>query len=124
VATTLAGANYGWNLMEGNHCYGGASCLSLPLQRPVLEYGHEDGCSITGGFVYRGSDIPGARGMYFYSDYCSGWLRSFRYAGGAATENQEWDVGALGNVLSFGEDARKELYILSANGTVYRLRGE
>jgi glucose/arabinose dehydrogenase len=122
VDEVRAAVNYGWNAMEGNHCYGGAACEGMTaLERPVLEYGHGDGCSITGGFVYRGSAIPSARGHYFYSDYCEGWLRSFRLSSGAATDQREWDVGSLGSVLSFGEDARGELYILSASGTVFRI---
>jgi hypothetical protein len=118
---TAGGLNYGWNVMEGRHCYGASSCDSTGLVQPILEYGHDQGCSITGGFVYRGSAMPELRGTYFYSDYCSGWLRSLRFEGNAVTAERSWDVGALGQVLSFGEDAAGELYALSANGTVYRL---
>jgi glucose/arabinose dehydrogenase len=123
VPATRSGMNYGWNIEEGNHCYGSRSCNTAGLQPPALEYGHADGCSITGGFVYRGRAIPAARGLYFYSDYCTGFLRSFRNANGIATERHDWRVTSLGSVLSFGEDATKELYVLSANGTVYRLTG-
>jgi glucose/arabinose dehydrogenase len=115
------GLNYGWNVMEGTHCYSPSSgCAQGGLTVPVLEYGHAQGCSITGGFVYRGAALPGLRGHYFYADYCEGWIRSFRYAGGQATEQRTWEVGSIGNVLSFGEDANRELYVLSAAGTVYR----
>jgi glucose/arabinose dehydrogenase len=113
--------NYGWNIMEGNHCFSSSSCSQAGLDVPALEYSHSDGCSITGGFVYRGDAIPGIRGHYFYSDFCTGFLRSFRYANGAATEQKTWNVGALGNVMSFGEDAAGELYVLSANGTAYKI---
>jgi hypothetical protein len=113
--------NYGWNVMEGNHCYGSSSCSQAGLDLPVLEYDHGDGCSITGGFVYRGAAIPGIRGHYFYSDYCSGFLRSFRLVNGAATDKRDWSVGSIGSILSFGEDASGELYVLSANGIVYKL---
>lgn len=115
------GLNYGWNVMEGRHCYGSSSCATQGLVQPVLEYGHDQGCSITGGFVYRGSAMPDLRGTYFYSDYCSGWLRSLRYDGSRVGEERSWDVGPLGQVLSFGRDANGEIYVLSANGTVYRL---
>ena len=71
--------------------------------------------------MYRGAAISSLLGTHFYADYCAGWVRSFRYANNAATEQQEWSFGALGNILSFGEDADGELYILSANGTVYRI---
>ena len=117
-----AGLNYGWNTMEGIHCYAPSSgCNQSGLTLPVLEYGHNEGCAITGGFVYRGSAIPSLRGTYFYADYCNGWVRSFRYANGAVTEQRDWNLGDLGNILSFGEDAAGELYILSANGTVYKI---
>ncbi len=115
------GLNYGWNVMEGRHCYGSSTCDEQGLVQPILEYGHDEGCSITGGFVYRGGAMPDLQGAYFYSDYCSGWLRSLRYDGTAIGEERSWDVGSLGQVLSFGEDAAGELYVLSANGTVYRL---
>ncbi len=115
------GRNFGWNIMEGAHCYNASSCDQTSLTLPVLEYSHADGCSITGGFVYRGSLAPAVRGQYFYSDYCSGFLRSFTFDGTAATDTTTWDVGDIGNVQSFGEDAAGELYILSTNGTVYRV---
>jgi glucose/arabinose dehydrogenase len=122
VTAAAAGVNYGWDVMEGRHCYEPSSgCTQTGLTLPILEYSHSEGCSITGGFVYRGAAIPSLQGTYFYADYCSGWVRSFRYANGAATEQQEWGFGNLGNILSFGQDAAGELYILSANGTVYRI---
>jgi glucose/arabinose dehydrogenase len=121
VPSTRGGLNFGWNVMEGMHCYGAASCSQQGLTLPVLEYGHSDGCAVTGGYVYRGSAIPFIRGLYFYSDYCSGWLRSFRYANGQATEQRSWTVGDAGQVTSFGEDGAGELYLTSTNGTVYRL---
>ncbi|HSG82075.1 MAG TPA: PQQ-dependent sugar dehydrogenase, partial [Gemmatimonadota bacterium] len=121
VAWDAGGVNYGWNRMEGRHCYGASSCDTNGLMLPVLEYGHSQGCSVTGGYVYRGAAIPAIRGHYLYSDYCSGFLRSFRLAGAEAVDQREWDVGDLGRVLSFGEDADGEVYVLSSNGNVYRL---
>jgi glucose/arabinose dehydrogenase len=121
VSDTSGGLNYGWNIMEGAHCFNGSSCNTSGLVLPVLEYGHQQGCSITGGYVYRGNAIPAIQGHYFYSDFCAGFLRSFVYANGITTDPREWDVGNLGNVVSFGEDASGELYILSQNGNVYRL---
>jgi hypothetical protein len=117
---SAGGLNFGWNLMEAAHCYGGSGCSQQGLTLPVLEYSHGEGCSVTGGYVYRGSAIPGLRGHYFYSDYCSGWLRSFRWNGSQAADRREWDVGSIGNVSSFGEDAAHELYVTSSNGRVYR----
>ena len=93
----------------------------MGLTLPALEYSHSDGCSIIGGYVYRGAAIPDIVGDYFYSDWCSGWLRSFRYEAGQVLDRQAWDVGSLGSVVSFGVDDAGELYILSQSGTVYRL---
>jgi glucose/arabinose dehydrogenase len=123
VNVALAGAgglNYGWNVMEGDECYGASACDRSGLTLPVLAYGHADGCSITGGYVYRGQAIPALRGHYFYSDYCGGWVKSFRQDGGAAADQRDWGL-KVGGVLSLGEDSAGELYVLSANGNVYRL---
>lgn len=114
------GLNFGWNLMEATHCYNSGGCSQQGLTLSVLEYSHADGCSITGGYVYRGSQNPSLRGHYFYADYCNGWIRSFRWDGSQAVDRKEWDVGSIGNVTSFGEDAARELYVTSANGKVYR----
>ena len=114
------GLNFGWKLMQGTHCYDSSGCSQQGLTLPVLEYSHADGCSITGGYVYRGSQLPALRGHYFYADYCNGWIRSFRWDGSQAVDRKEWDVGSIGNVTSFGEDAARELYVTSANGRVYR----
>jgi glucose/arabinose dehydrogenase len=121
VAASAKGVNYGWNIMEGTHCYASGSCSQSGLTLPVLEYGHSDGCSITGGIVYRGSRLPSLRGHYFYADYCRGWVRSFRYANGSALDQRSWSFGNIGSVTSFGQDAAGELYVVSTNGTIYRL---
>ncbi len=122
VPAGSGGLNYGWNVMEGSRCYRPAEgCTRTGLVVPVLEYGHAEGCSVTGGYVYRGSRIPALRGHYFYSDFCRGWIRSFRHQGGQALDPREWEVGDVDNVLSFGEDAAGELYVLSTNGRVYRI---
>jgi len=116
------GTNYGWSIMEGMQCYDARSCDMTGLTLPVLEYSHNDGCSVTGGHVYRGTAIPDLAGTYFYSDYCGGWVRSFRYVGGTVTEAHSWDALAPGGgVPSFGEDGAGELYVLSASGGVYRI---
>jgi hypothetical protein len=116
------GINYGWNVMEGSHCYRPPQgCDRQGLALPVVEYDHSQGCSVTGGFVYRGRSLPGLRGHYFYADYCTGWVRSFRYAGGRVTEHRQWRLGGLGDITSFGLDAAGELYICSGNGRVFRL---
>lgn len=119
--TDEPGLNYGWAIMEGSHCYQAGSCSETGLTRPVHEYSHDAGCSITGGHVYRGSGLPDLEGHYFYGDYCRGWVRSFRYDDGQATDHRSYDLGDLGSILSFGRDAAGELYILTGSGTVYRL---
>jgi glucose/arabinose dehydrogenase len=125
VAANRPGVNYGWRVLEANECFGASTCDSHGLERPALDYAHSDGaCSVTGGAVYRGTRIPAIVGHYFYSDYCAGFLRSFRYEDGQAVDRREWGVGALGRVLSFGEDLAGELYVLSEDGRVYRLEGE
>ena len=116
-----AGLNYGWNRMEGAHCYGMSLCTKGGLVLPALEYSHDDGCSITGGVVYRGKQLPFVQGHYFYSDYCEGFLKSFTYEAGVVTNRRTWKVDGLGSVMSFGEDAAGEVYVLSGNGNVYRL---
>lgn len=113
------GANLGWNVTEGTLCHADPDCTPGDFTLPVVEYGHDEGCSITGGFVYRGS-IEEIRGLYFYSDYCGGWLRSFRRTATGVSERKQWDVPSIGNVTSFGEDAAGELYAVSETA-VYRL---
>jgi glucose/arabinose dehydrogenase len=125
VGANRPGVNYGWRILEGTHCYAAATCNAQGLEPPAVEYSHDQGaCSVTGGAPYRGSLLPGAVGHYFYSDYCAGFLRSFRYENGRAVDQRSWDVGALGAVSSFGEDANGELYVLSRNGRAYRLEAQ
>lgn len=126
VSTAAGGAgkglNFGWSLMEGLHCFVSIPCDQTGLELPVLEYSHDEGCSITGGYVYRGSAIPELQGHYFYGDFCGGWVRSFRYEGGAAVDPFQWPTLAPGGaVTSFGEDAAGELYVASSEGRVFRI---
>jgi glucose/arabinose dehydrogenase len=121
VATAAAGGgkglDYGWNVMEGTHCYGASSCDRSGLTLPLLDYDHSNGqCAVTGGFVYRGAAIPALQGTYFYADYCSGWVRSFKLSGNQAAGTSQWDaLKPGGSIPSFGQDAAGELYILSAD---------
>jgi Glucose / Sorbosone dehydrogenase len=116
------GVNYGWDLMEGRHCFEGADCDTTGLTQPVLEYDHSHGCSITGGYVYRGSAIPELQGHYFYSDFCQGFVRSFRIEAGQAVDEFEWPTLRTGAaVVSFGEDAAGELYLTTAEGGVFKI---
>ena len=116
------GVNYGWSIMEGAHCFREPGCVQTGLTLPVLEYDHSQGCSVTGGYVYRGAAVPAVQGHYFYSDFCRRWVRSFRYAGGVVTEETSWPTLVTGGtIVSFGEDAAGELYILEAEGRVSRI---
>lgn len=121
-AGAAGGENYGWRLMEGTRCYNPSNCNPSGLTLPVLDYTHSDGCSVTGGFVYRGQAVPALQGLYLYSDYCAGWVRSFRYQNGSATDQRSWPtLSPGGQVTSYGEDAAGELYLLVAGGTVFRV---
>jgi glucose/arabinose dehydrogenase len=122
VAASAAGVNYGWNIWEGTLCYpSGASCSPAGITMPLVEYDHGDGCSITGGYVYRGAALPEVAGRYFYSDFCDGWLRSFLVANGVVIERTDWRFAPVGNIQAFGVDSRKELYVLTSAGSVYQL---
>jgi len=119
------GLNYGWSITEGLHCFDPPQdCDTSGISLPVLEVAHSDSgtCSIAGGVVYRGEAIPELVGHYFYSDYCGGYLRSFLYGDGTATEVQDWteQVGGIGGVISFGRSAVGEVYVMNAE-TVYRI---
>jgi len=119
-----AGVNYGWSVMEGFSCYNATTCTQTGLTPPVIDYAtHVAGtCSVTGGYVYRGSAIPDIRGHYFYSDYCAGFLRSFRYSNGAVVDQKDWGL-TMGSVASFGVDIGGELYVLSGDSVLKLVQG-
>ena len=106
--------NYGWATMEGPDCLDGADCDPAGLFLPQVAYGRDDGVSVIGGYVYRGSAIPEMVGHYFYSDFNNDWIRTFRYDG-AVTEHRDWSrvVEQPRFVWSFGVDGHGELYVLS-----------
>jgi glucose/arabinose dehydrogenase len=113
--------NFGWAAFEGSHDPDGRE-PSGPgeVVFPVAEYGHDEGCSITGGYVYRGEAVPAMRGRYVYGDVCSGRLWTLRAGRDSASDVRREDDEAEG-VASFGQDADGELYAVSLNGTVFRL---
>ncbi|NML62742.1 PQQ-dependent sugar dehydrogenase [Massilia sp. RP-1-19] len=128
LATLSQGAlNYGWNLMEGTLCFGTATCNQAALTLPAYEYDHGtndiNGCSIIGGYVYRGQAIPELAGRYFYSDFCGGYLKSLQATGtgNGVREPVDWNIPVIGNVVSFGRDADGELYIVGADGRVHKI---
>jgi len=123
------GRNYGWNRMEGTHCFPpGLSCNPAGITLPVAEYDHGVGCSVTGGFVYRGVELPELRGTYFYGDYCTGIVRSLRLVSGAPAVPRDWTPvlrtaagGPMQGLSSFGVDGKGELYLVLLSGEIYRL---
>jgi glucose/arabinose dehydrogenase len=122
--SSAGGENYGWRLMEGSSCFNPASgCNNGTLTLPVLEYDHTLGCSITGGYRYRGLENPALTGIYFYGDFCTG-----RIWGAAQNAQGDWTTTELLDtdlqIASFGEDEDGELYVASFSpspGAVYRL---
>ena len=122
VSVDDPGHNFGWINMEGTLCFAG-SCNGDGLTPPVLEYSHDEGCSITGGHVYRGTEIPELVGHYFYGDWCSGIVRTFRFVNGQVTDPQDWtsDLAAIGEVTSFGLDGAGNLYTANWDGEIHRI---
>ena len=120
--TGEGGLNYGWPLMEGTACYRPTTNCEVgqSLVLPAMDYPHSEGCSITGGYVYRGSAIPELSGHYLYSDYCRGWLRSLKAAGAGAAEHRTWAGIVATQAVSFGRDGAGELYLI-AGTRVWRL---
>ena len=122
------GLNYGWPITEGLHCFRPPSgCDATGLTLPVVEVEHGDAgtCSITGGVVYRGTEIPELYGHYLFSDYCGGYLRSFPIDSPTAPPT-DWtgQVGDAGQVVAFGTDSTGEVYVMNAAGSVLRLVAE
>jgi glucose/arabinose dehydrogenase len=114
------GVNYGWSRMEGRQCLV-EGCDQSGITLPLVQYGHADGCSVIGGYVYRGAALPALRGQYFYADFCEGWVRSVR-AEGEPGEPVDWPSLRPGrHITSFGEDAAGELYIITVEGGVFKI---
>jgi glucose/arabinose dehydrogenase len=125
INVEAGGENLGWRVMEGQECFGGAGvvCEPISMTTPVHVYGHDVGCSITGGIVYRGTALPAVEGRYFFADYCSGVIEGLRLKGQTPVEmvNTGEDIGSLGNVTSFGTDAEGEMLVLTDDGLVFRM---
>jgi glucose/arabinose dehydrogenase len=123
--------NYGWNRTEASHCFKPANgCDMTGITLPVLEYDHGIGCSISGGFVYRGKAIPGLRGRYFFGDYCKGKIWSTEIKNGVASMPVDHtnelhlpppDDQNIINIAAFGQDTQGEMYVVDLAGGVYRI---
>jgi glucose/arabinose dehydrogenase len=121
-AGSPGGENYGWVYREGTNPYRGTPPADLQLVDPVYEYRHGLGCSVTGGFVYRGEDLPEFRGIYLFSDYCSGRVWGLLRGADGSWQSQELFLTGM-NVSSFGQDENGELYLMDrSSGNVYRLQ--
>jgi glucose/arabinose dehydrogenase len=114
------GVNLGWDQMEATHPFEGGTNPPGAVP-PVYEYSHSDGCSVTGGVVYRGAAIPGLDGAFLFTDYCHGTIRALRASGGETTEEHTYAETTAANVVSFGVDNDGEVYVVSLDGPVYRL---
>jgi len=112
--------NYGWDLFEGSSRFEENDPGPGQLVFPIFEYGHDQGCTVVGGFVYRGKARPAERGRYVTGDYCSGLVWSFRVSSGAAT-GLRTEPFRIEGLTSFGEDAAGELYATAQDGVVYRI---
>ncbi len=113
------GANLGWDVMEASHPFEGTAPEGIPLIAPVAEYDHSEGCSVTGGFVYRGA-MSAWQGVYLYGDYCSGRVWGLLHnADGSWTNAWLFESGA--NISSFGEDESGEIYLIDHQGHIFRL---
>ncbi len=123
ASQSRGGLNFGWPIMEGNHCFQRADCDPSGLALPVAEYGHQEGnCSVTGGYVYRGAAYPVLDGVYFYGDFCSGFLWALWRDETGAFQSQRVLATGL-SISSFGEDEQGELYLLDyGGGAVYQLQ--
>jgi glucose/arabinose dehydrogenase len=124
---STGGDNYGWSVTEGNHCFSLDGCDMSGFVPAIHEYDHGSGCSITGGYVYRGTDIDGLDGHYFYSDFCQNQVLSFRKDGDGTVEHTNWTTTMQGapnlqGVSTFGQDSDGELYVAShRNGRIYKI---
>ncbi len=126
LAGSGGGQNYGWRLMEASHCFNPTSCdpATLKVVMPIAEYPHSQGCSVTGGYVYHGTQFPQLNGVYLYADYCTGTLWGLRHEADGSWSQAE--LLASGKIISsFGLDAAGELYLIDhRNGEVWQVSVE
>jgi len=126
--------NFGWNVVEGKHCFEAKTCDRAGFTPPVADYPHDEGCSVTGGVTYHGKALPVLEGRYFYADYCTGILRSFVWtrdpssptAPGWIRDHWDWKAtidkrAQLTQISSFGVDPDGELYIVKLTGEILKL---
>lgn len=124
AASSPGGENYGWRIMEGRHCFNPATgCVGTGLRMPILEYSHAEGCSVTGGYRYRGSRIPQLLGTYIYGDFCSGVIHGARFVAGTGWTSAILHSSGM-RITTFGEDEDGEIYVADQRtGSVHRIAG-
>jgi glucose/arabinose dehydrogenase len=118
-AGSRGGENYGWNEMEGAHCFRSGNCDPASFVQPIAEYGRDGGCTVVSGYVYRGAAFPSLQGTYYFADYCSGKIWSLHENGGTWDMQQVLESGL--SISSFGEDQAGELYLVDLQGGVYQV---
>jgi glucose/arabinose dehydrogenase len=111
AAGQQAGRNLGWRRYEGNHVYNGGGSIPSYVP-PIYEYGHPEGCAITGGYAYRGARIPALRGAFLFADNCGGEIQAITQSGGKLRAHRRFGVNP-GNVASFGQDSKGEIYVMT-----------
>lgn len=112
--------NYGWEIYEGTLRLQEKARGPGALVAPIFEYDHDDGCTVVGGFVYRGASLPAERGRYVFGDFCEGTIWSLRVVGGRARDVRVEPV-EIEQLTSFGENPAGELFATARDGTLYRL---
>ena len=122
LAGTPGGQNYGWRLLEGSHCFNPEQCdpASLGTMLPIAEYDHNQGCSVTGGYVYRGQRFPALTGVYFYGDWCSGLIWGLRREADGSWSQAELLQSGL-KISSFGQDRAGEVYVVNQEGDIFQI---
>jgi glucose/arabinose dehydrogenase len=113
--------NFGWNVMEGSHCFNHRTCATEGLTFPVSDYGRDLGCTVIGGYVYRGTKTAFLDGAYLFADWCSGRLFAFDAASNGLTPPVDVGTGPEGQISGFGEDTGGELYVTTLDGNVWRV---
>ena len=135
-----SGANFGWNTMEGNHCYPEPGCNKEGFINPIFEYPSDatyalslmgikqsnvSGCSVTGGYIYRGNQIESLYGLYLFSDFCTGKIWAFNPSTSKAKDLTEPLLGSKKYMISsFSQDINNELYIIEFSGKIYQIEAK
>ncbi len=125
VSIDEGGHNFGWANVEGTRCFFESGCDPNDYVVPIVEYGHDmedpdQGCSVTGGVVYRGQAIPELDGQFFYGDWCAQWLKSVLYQDGEVVSETRW-FDEAGQINGMGRDAEGEMYVVAFGGTVSKI---